>query len=420
MATSRKGFYGWWALVGAMLVYFCGCCCCFYSIGVFIPVLCVELHSSLVAVTGVITLFMVLMGVVGPLIGFSIARFGARKNIIIGNLVTALGLAGIYFVNETWQLYLFFGVLVGLGQGFGMFIPATTIANNWFMKRRSLAISLIVAAGAIGGFAGPSLTNMLISSVGWRLAWVFLGGILLVLSVIIGGLLIRNRPEDMGQVPDGMVGVAVEESSVAPSRVYQTPIDWKTGDALRTPAIWLMVAVMAVQMFALSTMTGHLVNYLENDLLFPGAIAAFVLGLLPGMSIIGRLGTGFLAMRFEVRHLAAIYLGLMIIAMAILMTTTSLAMIYLFAALLGIGYGAIIPALPTLIGAYYGRTSYAQIIGWTMPITTIIGATAAPLAGIVREATGSYTLWFIIVTALLGVGLVLSFFARPPKPKDLP
>ncbi|MDY6935919.1 MAG: MFS transporter [Spirochaetota bacterium] len=422
MVSSIEKFYGWKALTGAMLVYFCGCACCFYSIGVFIPLLYEELNSSLAVVAGVITMFMVLMGLVGPLIGISIDKFGARKNIIYGNLVSALGLAGMYFINQAWQLYLLFGVIVALGQGFGMFVPATTLANNWFIKKRSLAVALIVASGSIGGFVGPSVTRIFISNLGWRLSWVCLSGILVVISVIIGGMLIRNRPEDLGQAPDGKTDEDAQESEstdVPSTRVYQTPVDWETGDALRTPVIWMLVAAFITHMFALNTMIGHLVFYLEKDLGFTKALAAFVFGLIPGMSIVGRLSMGFLAMRYELRYIVSICLGLMVVGMSILMTNTSLSMIYVFAVLFGISYGAIIPALPSFIGAYYGRENFAKILGWLLPITTIFGASSAPLAGMAREASGSYIPWFTFVAILLAGGGVLAFMARPPKPNKI-
>ena len=172
--------------------------------------------------------------------------------------------------------------LIGLGQGFGLYIATTTIANNWFMRRRSLAVSLVVVLGGLGGFAGPSLIGMLIPSIGWRLTWVCLGGILLVLSVVIGGLLIRNRPEDLGQLPDGEV--REKNTTKAPSRVYQTPVDWEVRDALHTPALWLIVIFSGANLLAVLTMTTHLVAYLQDIGLSLGT-AAFILGLAPGMSI---------------------------------------------------------------------------------------------------------------------------------------
>lgn len=415
-SSSGKRFYGWWVLVGAILVYFSGCGCCFYSFGVFLPVVCDDTGMSITAFSVALSVFALAMGLIAPLVGISIGKFGARKNIIIGNLVSALGLAALYLVTGPWQLYLFFGVIVGLGQGFGMFIATTTLANNWFIRRRALAMALVVTAGAIGGFAGPIMAGVLIPSLGWRLTWVTLGGILLVLSVIIGGLIIRNRPEDIGQVPDGVDAIAVQESSVAhQSRVYQTPLDWKTRDALRTPAIWMIVVVFIAHMFALNTVVAHLVSYLGDVGISP-MIAATAMGLIPGVSIVGRMGFGFLAMRFETRHLVAVSLIGLVIAMLILMNFDSVVMIYIYAIVFGICYGAIIPSLPNFIGAYYGRANYAQIVGSIMPITTLFGAVAPIFAGVIRDHTGSYISAFIVVVALLAIGVVLAFLARPPKP----
>lgn len=416
-SSSGKRFYGWWVLVGAILVYFSGCGCCFYSFGVFLPVVCADTGMSITAFSVALSVFALAMGFVAPLVGISIGKFGARKNIIIGNLVSALGLAALYLVTGPWQLYLFFGVIVGLGQGFGMFIATTTLANNWFIRRRALAMALVVTAGAIGGFAGPIMAGVLIPSLGWKLTWVTLGGVLLVLSVVIGGLIIRNRPEDIGQLPDGVDAITSPESSVAhQSRVYQTPVDWKTRDALRTPAIWMIVVVFIAHMFALNTVVAHLVSYLGDVGISP-MIAATAMGLIPGVSIIGRLGFGFLAMRFETRHLVAVFLAGLVVAMLILMNFVSVIMIYLYAVIFGICYGAIIPSLPNFVGAYYGRANYAQIVGSIMPITTLFGAAAPILAGVVRDHTGSYMPAFIVVVALLAIGVVLAFLARPPKPQ---
>jgi len=419
ICLGRGRFYGWIALAGAMLVYFCGCGDLFYSFGVFMPSICADLGWTRSMVAGAYSLLVILIGLAGPLVGFSVTRFGARKNIVLGNLVAVLGLLGLFWTAQPWHIFVFYGLLVGVGNAFGMFISATTIANNWFIRRRSLAMSLVIASGGIGGLVIPPLIALMISSVGWRFAWLFLALIHLILAVIIPGLIIRNRPEDMGQVPDGLVGGAVPKAgsgAVPQSRVYQTPVDWETGDAMRTLALWMIIFLGAAHMFAVNAIMAHLVLYLR-DVGFSLTAAAFALGLIPGLSIIGRLGMGYLATRFEVRYLAAICLGGLMIAMLILMSITALPLIYLFCLLFGISYGALIVALPTFFGAYFGRARYAQILGWTMPITTLVGAVGGPLAGVIHDATGSYMMAFIIAVAFLVIGVVCALLARPPKPR---
>ena len=403
-----------------MLVYFAGTGNIFYVWGVLWPQMAVEFGWSRATFGGAFSLFMFLFGVPGPLIGASIVRFGPRANIIVGNAIAALGLAALFFTSEPWHLYLFYGVFVGLGNGFGMFAATTTIANNWFIKRRSLAMGLTVAAGGLGGLAIPPLIAMLTSITGWRDVWVVLALSHLVLAVIIGGLfLIRNKPEDLGQLPDGVAAEASENLKAAPPRIYQTPVDWETGQAMRRLATWLLVIFGSANMFALNIMNVHQVVHLQ-DIGFSPLVAATALGLLPGMSILGRLGFGAVAQRIEPRYVAALCLALQVVAVTILLNARTLPLIYLYAVIFGITYGGLIVAGPTLLGAYYGRARYAQILGWMLPLTTAAGAIGGPLAGAIYDATNTYALAFIIVIAFSAVGMVCAFLARPPKPPSQP
>ncbi|MDY6843876.1 MAG: MFS transporter [Thermodesulfobacteriota bacterium] len=417
---AKKSFYGWKALSGAMIVYFCGCGILFYSFGVFMPAMCDALSWTRSAVAGAFSLFIIMMGLLGPVVGITVARFGPRKNIVIGNIVAIIGLAGLFFTQKTWHFYLFYGALVGIGNAFGLFIPATTIANNWFIRKRALALSLVTASGGLGGLLFPPLIiTPLISKFGWQFAWLFLAAIHLVLAIFVGGLLIRNTPEEIGQVPDGLASEAPGEETSAEvhqSKVYQTPVEWETGQAVRTLPFWLIMIFSVANVFALNIMVVHQVAHLE-DIGFSRMIAASALGLLPGMSIIGRLGVGALATRFEARYLASICILGQIIAVSIFMKASSLPLIYIYALIFGICYGGLIVLLPTFFGSYYGRESYPKVLGLNMLFVTLLGAIAPPLGGAIKVATGSYTTAFLILIVLLAIGLVCAFFAKPPKPK---
>ena len=355
-------------------------------------------------------------GLPGPLIGVAIARFGPRVNMVLGNLLAALGLAGVSLAQETWHLYFFYG-LGGLGLGFGMYMACTTVANNWFIGKRSLGMGLVVAAGGLGGFAFPPLVTWLISTIGWQMSWVVLAGIHCILAVLIGGLiLVRNKPEDLGQVPDGIsIGPVRREEGIGHrSRAYQSRVDWQTKQAMREPVTWLIATICAANFFAIGTVTAHQVAYLK-DVGFAPMIAAMVLSLVSGMSIIGRLGFGALAVRFEVRQLAVTSFAVQLVALAILLTTRNLTLIYIYAALFGISYGALVTALPTFVGGYYGRTYYAQILGIIFPLSTVAEAVGPVLAGAIYDATTTYTPAFAVVAAISLMGLVSAILTRPPR-----
>ncbi len=412
------GFYGWIALAGAMLVYFTTSGTFFYSYGVFLPAMCNEYGWSRALVGGGLSVALLAFGLPSPLIGASIARFGPRANIVLGNLFVVIGLAGMSITTEVWQIYLFYGILVGLGSGFGLYLTCTTLVNNWFIKKRSLGMGLVISAGGLGGFTFPLLVTWLISNIGLQMAWLVLALIQLVCTVLIGGLiLVRNRPEDIGQAPDGISNAhanEIEEEKGRTSRVYQSPLDWQVRQAIRKPTTWLIATLCAANFLAISTVTAHQVAYLK-DIGFSPIVASIVLGVIPGMSILGRLGFGLLGVRFEVRYLAIISSITQVIALVILLTTKNLLLIYTYAMLFGISYGALVVALPTFIGAYYGRAHYAQILGLIFPLAIIAEAAGPIMAGAINDAMGTYTLAFAIITGFSTVGLVCAILAYPPK-----
>jgi len=416
-----RGFYGWIALAGAMLVYFTTSGTFYYSYGVFLPAMCNEYGWSRALVGGGLSVALLAFGLPSPLIGASIARFGPRVNIVFGNLLVVIGLAGMSITTKVWQMYFFYGILAGLGGGFGLYLACTAVVNNWFIRKRSLGMGLVISAGGLGGFTFPPLTTWLISSIGLQMAWLALSAIQLACAVMIGGLiLVRNRPEDMGQAPDGISNTQaseIEEETGHTSRVYQSPMDWQTRQAIRKPTTWLIATLCSANFLAIGTVTAHQVAYLK-DIGFSPFVAAMALGLVPGMSILGRLGFGLLGVRFEVRHLAIVSFIIQVIALVILSTTKSLHLIYTYAVLFGISCGALVVALPAFIGAYYGRVHYPQILGLILPLTIVAEAAGPIMAGAINDTMGTYLPAFAIITAFSTVGLVCAILAYPPKPPE--
>ena len=412
-----KRFYGWTTLIGLMVAYAGLCGDITYAYGLFLPAMSETFHWSRSALSGPYVLFFVIGGLLGPVAGMTIARFGPRKNIIGFNLIAALGLLGLSQTDALWQVYLFFGAMAGLGIAFGEFIPITTVINHWFIRRRSMAMGLFLASGGVGGFVFPPLISTLISDLGWRWAWGYLAGQHLFLTVILGGILIRNRPEDMGQYPDGIPetpGTPALNQRVQRRPVYQTAVDWTAGEAMRTPSLWMIMALFSIILFVTNMLTTHQVAYLQ-DLNFSPLVSATALGLMLGMSIIGRLACGFLGMRFEGRHLAVFFLTGMGLGIMALILARGIFFIHLYSILTGIGFGGMIVLMPNLLGAYFGRTHYSRIVGWTAPVVTLVSAGSPTLAGFFYDVTGNYFLPFSITLAFVLVGIVLAVRLRPPE-----
>lgn len=413
---KQKEFSGWSTLAGAMLAYSCICGDVTYAYGVFLPSMNEAFGWPRSALSGPYMLFLITGGLLGPLVGWTIARFGARKNIILGNIFAVLGLLGMSQVREIWQVYLFFGVMGGLGLAFSEFLTMTTVINHWFIRKRSLALGLLFASGGVGGFLLPPLIVSFISGLGWRWAWVCLSLAHLLLAVVLAGILIRDTPESEGQLPDGRQGDVPSENlqSSLQGRVYSTAVDWSVRGALRTPALWLLLVLFSAVLFVHNMMTTHQVAYLR-DLHYSPMVSATALGLMLGMSILGRLISGILGMRFDGRSLAAVFLGCMALGILSLLNAGTLFFVYLYSILTGIGFGGMIVLLPNVMGDYFGRKHFSRIVGWTTPVVTLVSAASPILAGFFYDRTGNYAIPFAAASVLLFVSIVLAFLVRPPR-----
>lgn len=414
-SPRQDKFHGWFSLAGVMTAYGGICGTITYAYGVFLPAMSEEFGWSRSSLSGPYTLFVIIGGMLGPLAGFSIARFGARRNIIFCNIFAALGLLGMSQASELWHVYLFFGFMAGVAIAFAEYLPVTTIINNWFIRRRSFAMGMLFTSGGLAGFVFPPLISWLITDAGWRLGWLFLAVIHLLLTVILAGILIKDEPGELGQVPDGTKkNVWLDKFAFLSSKpVYSAPVDWTLGEALRTPALWLLIIIFSVILFVLTLLTTHQVAYLQ-DLNYSPLAAASALGLMLGISIVGRIISGVLGMRFEGRHLAAIFLVLMWLGVLCLINAGTISFVYLYAVFTGIGFGGMIVLMPNLIGAYFGRANYPRITGWTMPVVTLAFAGAPLMAGFFHDATGTYLISLGLAATLLFACVIITLFACPP------
>lgn len=411
---KESGFYGWGPLAGATLTFLVGSGVFFYSFGVFLSYMSTEFGWGRAMVGGALSVTLLASGLPGPLIGASINKFGPRLNIILGNCLVGLGLVGMSFATEVWQLYLFFGILVGLGTGFGSYMPCITIVNNWFVKRQTMAMALLLSAGGLAGFIFPPLVTRLLSGVGWQGTWLILAAVHFTCTVIVGGLiLVRNRPEDRHQYPDTTSSGVVEtgDSEGSPPSTEDGTKDWRVRDLLRLPTVRLIAAIYITSFFAIGTLTAHQVAYLR-DLGYSPITAALTFSIMAGSTLLGRLAFGALSSRHDLRRLVVAFYCIQLTALVILLTAPGLSLIYVYAVLFGISFGGLTVAAPTLIGAYFGRARFVKILGIVFPLGIAVEAVGPIMAGVIHDLTNTYVAAFAAVAILCATGLAYSISVR--------
>jgi MFS family permease len=409
-------FYGWWIVVAGFVIVAYGTGARDY-ITSQLPDLVRELGAG-VSQMGMAMSISGFVGVVSLLaIGPLIDRFGPRKVMLIGIPLASIGFLGLSFVNSLVTLYVLQGALIGIGISLGFLLPVQTATANWFMRRRSVALAVISAAAVLGGAITTLFGEQIAAQFSGQGAFLGMGAVMLVIGIPLA-LVIRHRPEQHGYLPDGELP-AIENTSQPVreqnNRVAET--NFSLRQALRTRAFWMLAIAMALAGGAGMTATWHRVPFLTEQG-FAVGITRNIFDVARFMGLVGVLLFGFLGDMFPKRYLLAIAIGLQSASVVILMTSGSVAQIYLYTLVYGLGYG-MGPLLLAIRADYFGRRAFATITVVMMFISGIIGIPVSmalpPLAGWIIDATGSYQPAFLLSMLIGFIPAVVFFFARPPK-----
>ena len=411
---SDKGFYGWNNVVVTAIMGVAGGIY-LISFGIFLPFLVEDFgwSRSLISFGSSINLFV--MGICGPLAGAFIVKYGARWPIVMGNCMGCLGLCLLFIQESLWQLFLGFGLLIGIGVGFGGLLASTTVINDWFVKKRSVALSCYLGSFSAGGLViGPSMTA-LINGIGWRYTYLVMAGVIFLFSILLPAIFLRNKPEDLGQVPDGPDSLKsdVVSKPVSAKAAYKTPVDFTMKEAARTRSLWLLIIYFCCNMLAMQALMAHQFAYLI-DLGIPAITASFAFSVMSVVMAATQFGAGFLGFRFSMHSIAIVSEILKIIGMVILVLTDTLPFVFLYMVFFGLGFGGAFVGTMNIVPNYYGTTYYPKIMGFLRLFFTFAGGAGAPLAGLVYDTTGSYLPAFQIAILVITMGLIFLIFAKPP------
>jgi len=306
-------------------------------------------------------------------------------------------------LSAVWQLYLFYGVIIGTGMG-GTRVPLLSTAARWFVKRRSMMTGIILTGIGIGRLVGPPVANWLISTYDWRVAYIVLGGVTL-LVVISAAQFLKRDPARMGQMPYG------ENEEVKQEPGTET-LGFTLREAACTRQFWLVFTMLFCVGFCLFTITVHIVSN-ATDLGISAASAASILAVIGGASIAGNVILGGAADRIGNRQVYIIGFILMSAALFWLVLAREMWMFYLFAVVLGFARGGMATSDSPLVAGLFGLNSHGLILGVTSLGFTMGAALGPFLAGSIFDASGSYQTAFLLSAAISIVGIVITALLTP-------
>ena len=401
-------FYGW-VVVMACFVITAGIFGTRYSFGVFFKSIESEFDLTRAATSGVFSVYMVLCGVFAILGGWALDRYGPRIITFLMGLFTGLSLLLTSQTNSSWQLFISYSLLLAIGTGAGYVVVMAT-TSRWFDKKRGLALGIVGSGVGLGVVVMAPFTTYLISNFDWRMAYIVMGVIAGLVMISLSTLL-RKEPGEIGVLPDGVKSDS-GEMGVQDKGGDAQPVSFSLLQAFRTRSFWLLEAIWLLWSSCLHLVMTHIVAH-ATDVGISTIEAALVLGLIGGISILGRLIMGGLSDRIDRKVSAVICALLQAGAMLWLIWSQDLWMFYLFAAIYGLGYGGFDPPTLALMGDIFGLRSLGVIMG-ALVIGWGTGTAIGPaVGGLIFDVSNSYVMAFLIgALAMLVAALLVTLNRR--------
>ena len=417
--TGRSSgiFYGWWIVIASMCALVIGSAFYWQGFGVFFLSLQDEFDTNRAAISGAIALSQLEGGMLGPVGGYLVDRFGPRRMMTIGVAMMGAGFILLSMVNSLFMFYIVFLGVISVGMSVGVRVPALVAPANWFVRKRGLAIGIALTGSGFGGLFIP-LLGILIAAYGWRTTAVIAGLAVWALGIPLA-VILRTRPENHGMLPDGD---PPRERPTQQATATSTPAapahlegDYTLRGALRLPVFWFLAIAFGLRQFAVGAISLHIVPFLVDtgrSLEF----ASTILAATTVTSVVGRLGFGWLADRFPPRYVMAVSM-VMVGVGALILTNVGAGwtLLGLYIAVYAVGWGGGAVTMNATRGAYFGRRAFGTISG-TMDFVQMFGLVLGPIyAGIIYDVTESYTIAFSSFAVSAAASGVLMIFLRPPR-----
>ena len=410
IASRLPFFYGWLMLPIAMLAMILTSPGQTYGVSVFNPSFRTELNLSHSMLTGAYMLGTLLASIPQAYIGALMDKWGIRRTMTA--VVIIFGLACLFTsqVRNLSMLFFAFLFLRMFGQGALSLLAGNTLAM-WFHDRlgRVSGVMNVGTAAAVG--LVPVLFLALSNSVGWRWSYVILGGIVWLVMLPLLATLFRNKPEDVGQLPDGLL-VAKLESEV----VRENGRSFTLHAAIRTRAYWIIVVLAVAFSMIVTGITFNIIPLFESHGL-TGEMAATSFATMAMALAITQIVGGYLADKLPLNWLACFSAIGLTTAVFILMSMQNMTQAHLFAMCVGIGQGFLGAVQSTLWVRYYGRLHLGKIRGSIITAGVAASSLGPFVMGATFDLSSSYdiSLWFFIVF-LLPLIIATPFATQPPNP----
>ncbi|MGM0397190.1 MAG: MFS transporter [Bacillota bacterium] len=410
---TKKPYYGWVIVAVSALVLFFSGPGQTYSISIFIDYYVENFGWGRTQVSSYYSMATLVAGFALPMIGRAIDKRGQRKMVVL--IAFALGMAALWmsFVRTPLMLIVGFFFMRLLGQG-SMSLLSNTLVPAWFLKNRGKALSLMALGGVIGSAVVPPFNNFLLQNIGAPGTWRAWTALLLLVMIPAGWIFVRNRPEDLGLLPDGPNADRPDKKKFRlAARVHASSYPWDLNDAIRTRSFWLLLFCMIIPSMINTGIIFHIVSIMGEKGLSP-AFAASILSIMALSQFPMTFVAGFVVDNVKVHYVkGANYLLYFVVVGAVLMGNTKAALV-LYAVLHGVFMAFDSVSTGVIWPNYYGSANLGSIRSVTMT-AMVVGSALGPLPfGIAFDVFGGYREILMIMMAFPVLGALASFASPAP------
>lgn len=411
-AKARSGFYGWWMVAVSGFIMVVTAVPVFQASAVWAVALESQFGWSRTQLGLALSFTRVEGSLTGPIAGYLVDRMGTRFMVFTGLLVLTVGFFLFSQVQNLWMFYLAYFVM-SVGQGQAGWLTVMTLLNHWFVRHRGMAMGLAMVGMGIGTLILVPVIAWLIDPdadrLGWRRTLEILAVVSLVSAIVLPKV-VRNKPEDVGQHPDGVPPVV----ATALNADSEPELELTIGQALRTQAFWCISFGHGLGSMVVLAIMSHL-GLLLRDMGYGLQTTGWVIMVQTAVAIIFQFLGGWIGDRIPKNVALFIFTAIQGIGVVFLTLGPEMINFYAFAVLFGIGFGGRTPLTTAIRGDYFGRASFGKILGISTVPMNVLLLVAAPMAGFMRDELGDYDMAFLLLAGLNMAGAVLFLIARKPK-----
>ena len=404
-------YYGWAILAAAGASLFVRNAVGSLTLAVFVYPISQDLGWNRTLIGGAASLGGLLSIIGSPPVGWAVDRWGARQVLTIAVLILGLSTISLAWATTPVAFYAAYSLGRMLFTG-PIPIGASVVVARWFVRKRGRATGILSLGHAGGMILFPAIASLIIQLRGWQEAWLALGILVLVVALGPVALFIIQRPEDVGLAPDGDQFAPELAGAVSPAGDTE-PI-WSLGQAMHTPALWILALATGSVYFIQSGTNLHQGAYFVDQGLSKATSDIAIILSAVGAAL-SSLAWGWMSEKIPVRYVFAAVALLMAVSVALFATVDTATEAFWYAFLFGAAVGGIIVVPPVAYADYFGRQSLGAIRGVTEPFIAAGQAIGSVLSGVIFDTTGTYQGAFLAYAGVGGAVMLLLFLAKPPK-----